>query len=46
MDLRRIYFYRYGTERQPDKVYMSYPQIARLLYVPVSTVWRALKRYE
>ena len=46
MDMRRMYFYRYGTEGEPKGIFMSYPRIARLLYLPISTVYQAIKRYE
>ena len=46
MDMRRMYYYRYGTEGDHDQIRMSYPQIAKLLYLPVSTVYQAIKRYE
>jgi len=41
-----MYFYRYGTEGEPKGIFMSYPRIARLLYLPISTVYQAIKRYE
>jgi len=46
MDLRRMYFCRYGTEGPAGPVVMSYPQVARKLYLPISTVYYGLKRYE
>ena len=46
MDLRRIYFFRYGTENPSTEPVMSYPKIAKRLYLPVATVFNALKRYE
>ena len=39
MDMRRMYFYRYGTEGEAGKVLMSYAKIARKLYLPISTVY-------
>jgi hypothetical protein len=47
MDLRRICFLRYGTEdpQQDQKPLLSYQKIARRLYLPVATVFTALKRY-
>jgi len=47
MDMRRICFFRYGTERpQPDSIpLLSYQKIARKMYLPVATVFTALKRY-
>lgn len=47
MDLRRMYFFRYGTEQPTaEPALLSYPKIARLMYLPVSTVYNAIKRYE
>jgi len=46
MDLRRMYFCRYGTEGPAGPVVMSYLQVARKLYLPISTVYYGLKRYE
>jgi hypothetical protein len=47
MDLRRICFFRYGTEapRKDQPPLLSYQKIARKLYLPVATVFTALKRY-
>ena len=46
MDLRRMHYFRYGSEQQPGQVLMSYPQIAKRMYLPVSTVYNALRRFE
>ena len=48
MDMRRICFFRYGTEKPhaESEALMSYQKIARKLYLPVATVFTALKRYQ
>ena len=51
MDLRRMYFFRYGTDSlapavSNKPVLLSYPKIAKLMYLPLSTVYNAIKRYE
>lgn len=46
MDMRRMYFYRHGTEQSSDEVVRTYNEVARKLYLPISTVYQAIKRYE
>jgi len=46
MDLRRIYFFRHGTEKPTTDVVMSYPKIARRMKLAVSTVFNACRRFE
>ena len=42
-----MYYYRYGTEKPSDEpALLSYPKIAKLMYLPLSTVYNAIKRYE
>ena len=41
-----MFFYRYSAEGYTEKVAMSYSKIARRLYLPVSTVYQAIRRYE
>ena len=47
MDLRRMCFLRYGTERPLDgaETVATYQKIAKRLHMPPGTVFRALKRY-
>jgi Winged helix-turn-helix DNA-binding len=46
MDLRRIHYFRYGSE-QPSKVpVMTYKEIAQRVKLPASTCFYALQRYE
>ena len=47
MDLRRMCFLRYGTERPQDgaETVATYQKIAKRLHMPPGTVFRALKRY-
>jgi transposase len=46
MDLRRMYYFRYGTEQPSNNVQLSYPKIAKRMLLPVSTVYNALRRFE
>lgn len=45
MDLRRIYFYRYGTEDPSDRPKMTFKEVGRRVKLPPSTCYYAIKRY-
>ena len=45
MDLRRIHYYRFGTEQPSELFIRSYKEVGRLAKLPASTCFYALKRY-
>ena len=46
MDLRRIHYFRYGTEKPSKLSIRSYKEVCRLARLPASTCFYAIKRFE
>ena len=46
MDVRRMYYYRHGTEEPTDHVEMTYSEVAKKMHMPISTVFNALKCFK
>jgi len=48
MDLRRIHYFRFGTEKpEPgQKSLLSIAKVAKRMYLPISTVYNGLRRFQ
>jgi len=45
MDLRRIYYFRFGSERPKARPVRTYKEVGRLCHLPPSTCFYAIRRY-
>ena len=46
MDLRRIHFFRYGTEQPSRLPIRTYREVSLIMKLPIATCCRSVKRYE
>ena len=46
MDLRRVHFFRYGTEEPSNLRIRTFKEVSVLAKLPIATCYHALKRYE
>jgi len=45
MDLRRVHYFRYGSENPTEQPVRTFKEVARITRLPVATCHHAIKRY-